>query len=153
MLIAIVGQEGCGKTTFRKQLLENAVPEYNPNLPTHVLSSNWNWSYKRRRIAANIAIINHNLIIESPEIYFIPSDIWSSVDRWIFLDGDAAETYFKRVSKFTPQNKRYIEGLFGVWILENGDWEYKCSYMHPCMIYNGKKSEILRMYDCIIKSV
>lgn len=156
MLIAIVGKSGSGKTTYQEKLLSTAVPGYNRTLQSYVMHKDWNWNYQTRRIVEHIALVNLNLIIECVDTTYIPRTLWNAIDYWIFLDGNVAEEYFNRTRQFNPEIKRVLEGTFGVWLRtgdgsdNEGEWECKCSYKRPCLIYDNKKQIILRAYDCVI---
>lgn len=154
MLIVIVGNIHSGKTTFREKLLAKNIPEYNPQLPTFVMHQNWKWNYSTRRIVQHITLINKNLIIECADTTYVPKELWSSINYWIFLDNNGAEEYFKRSFQFTSNINRALEGTFGVWLLigdENtGEWVCKCSYNRPCLIYDNIKKNIVKMFDCTI---
>lgn len=157
MLVAIVGKSGSGKTTFCEKLLSGAIPEYNPKLHSIVMRKNWNWNYQTRRIVEHITLIDKNLIIECNDTSYIPRTLWHSINYWVFLDGNVAEEFFKRMRLLTPEINRAIEATFGVWLRTGdgsdgeGEWECKCAYARPCMIYDNKKNTIVRMYDCIIE--
>lgn len=154
MLIAIVGKSESGKTTYREKHLSTAIPEYNPNLHSLVMHQNWNWNYRTRKIVKHITLIDKNLTIECVDTTYIPTDIWPSINYWIFLDGFAAEEYFRRSRQLTPEMNRAIEATFGVWLRTSnasdneGEWECKCAYTRPCMIYDNQKKTIFKMYDC-----
>lgn len=156
MLIAIVGKSGSGKTTFREKLLSEAIPEYNQKLHSIFMNKNWNWNYRTSQIVKHITLINKNLTIECVDTTYIPTSIWPSINYWIFLDGYAAEEYFRRSRQLTPEINRAIEATFGVWLRTGdgpdgeGEWECKCAYARPCMIYDNKKKTIFKMHDCVI---